>query len=56
MALAFNNNHITCYDMNAQWTTGFAQTYFANTDYMVVQGWIHATFLSPNIINQTEAP
>ena len=56
MALAFNNNYIIYYHMDAQWSIGLAQTYFSSPDYSVVQDWIHATFLTPDTINQTQSP
>ena len=40
--------------MDVQWTTGFAWTYFTSPDYSVVPSWIHAAFLPPDTINQTE--
>ena len=31
----------------------FAGVYLTNHDYSVVQCWVHATYLSPDTINQT---
>ena len=54
MALASNDNNIY-YHMDVQWSNRLLQTYFANPDSLDVQCWIHATFLSPDTVNQTEA-
>ena len=54
MALDFDDSHIIYYHIEAQWSRVFAQTYFTNPDYLVVQCWIHSSFLSPDKINQTE--
>ena len=51
----FDDNHIIFYHMDAQQSTGMAWTYFANPDYLVLQCWVHATFLSSDTINQTES-
>ena len=32
----------------------FAQTFFAHPDYLVVQCWIHTTYLFPDTDKQTE--
>ena len=54
MTLTFDNNHIIYYLMDAQWLVGLVQTYFAISDYLTVQEWIHAAFLYPHTINPTE--
>ena len=55
MVLAFNDNHIIYYQMVLQQSIGWMQTYFVNHDYLVVQDWLYATFLSPDTVNQTES-
>ena len=44
MALAFNNNHIIYYHMDAQFSRRSAWTYFTGPDYSAAPDWIHATF------------
>ena len=53
MALELNDAHIICYHMDATQLVGLMWTYFTLSDYLVALGWISATFLSPNTINQT---
>ena len=55
MALSLDDNHIICYYMDVQWLIGFTETYFDNPDYLLVQCWVCATFLSPDTMNQTES-
>ena len=55
VALAFNNNQIIYYHTDVQWSVGLAQTFFANPNYLVVKCWVHATFMSPYTIHQTES-
>ena len=40
--------------MDVQHSIELAQTYFTNPHYLVVHFWDHATFLSPDTVNQTE--
>ena len=47
MTLAFNNDHIIYYQMDALQSMGLALTYFTHPDYFVVHWWVHDT------INQT---
>ena len=55
MALTFTDNHVLYYQVDAQCSIGLGQTYFPSPDYLVVQCWVHATFLHPDIINQNTA-
>ena len=52
MALVLNNDHIIYYHMDALLSVGLAWTYFAHPDYLVVQCWVHCTYLSPDTVNQ----
>ena len=38
--------------MDALWSIGLAQTYLIHPDYLVVQCWVCAIYLSPDTINQ----
>ena len=51
MALMFNDDHLMYYHMDVQ-SVGLAQTYFTHLDYLVVQCWVQATYLSADTINQ----
>ena len=50
--LAFNNDQIIYHYTDATWSVDMAQTYFVHPDYLVVQSWVHATYLFHNIVNQ----
>ena len=54
MSLAFNDNHIIYYHIDAQWSIDLGQIYFARPDCLSVQCWVHSTFFHSNIINPTE--
>ena len=53
MALVFNNDHIIFYHIYAIWSGGLAQNHFAHPDYLVILCCVHATYISPDDINQT---
>ena len=53
MALAFNNDHTVYCHMDALCSVGLAQTYFTHPDSLVVQSWVHITYLLPDTISQT---
>ena len=53
MVLMFNSDHIIYYYMDATRSVGLVKTYFTHPDYLVVQYWTHATYLSPAVLNQT---
>ena len=53
MVLELNNAHIIYYYMDKTQSVGLLWTYFAHSDYMIIQGWIHATCLYPDTINKT---
>ena len=52
MALAFNNEHIVYYHMDALWSMALMQTNFTHPDYLGVQCLVHTTYLSPDTITQ----
>ena len=54
VALAFNYSHIIYYHTDVQWSMGLAQTYLPNPNYLGVQYWGPAMYLSPDIINQID--
>ena len=53
MALACNNNNIQYYHIDTTQSIAFAHTYFAHHAYLVVQSWVHATYLFPDTVYQT---
>ena len=54
MALAFNNDHIIDYHMDALQSVDLAQTYFTDPDYLVFQCWVFTVYLSSDTVNQVE--
>ena len=53
MVLELNNDHIIHFHLNATLSMDLAQTYCVHPDYLVVQCWVHATYLSPDTVKQT---
>ena len=53
MVLAFNNNHIIYYHMDAQQSIGLGQTYFTSSDCLVVQFLVCSLFFHLDTINPT---
>ena len=51
MALAYNDNHIIYYHMDAQQSVGLGRTYFTSPDYLVVQCLVCYTFFHPDTMN-----
>ena len=46
MALHMKNAHIIHHHRDATQLVGFAWSYISNTDYLVVQCWVHASILA----------
>ena len=52
MDLAFNCKHIIYYCMDALLSVSLVRTYFSHPDYLVVQCWVCATYLSPILLTK----
>ena len=52
MTPAFNNDHITYYHMDTQWSVQLPWIYFAHPDFVVVKYWVCAMYLFTDTINQ----
>ena len=52
MGLTINNYHIIYYHIDATQSVGLVLTYFTKPDYLAVQGWVQATFLFSDTVNQ----
>ena len=54
MVLHMNDEHIVYFHMDTTQSVGLVQTYFSHPEFLIVQCWIHATFLFPDTATQTE--
>ena len=53
MAMHMKNDHIRYYHMDATWSVGLAWSYFSYSAFLVIQCWMHTTFLFPDSETQT---
>ena len=49
MTLHMENGHILYYLIDATQLVDLVQTFFTHPDHLVIQSWIHNTFLFPNV-------